>query len=156
MQDGLQLAQPLRLFLCQLSHRNLGPAGNDIGNFTFADSQLSGRFFFLPFFPDFLDPFALLLLTLLDVSGLLICLVLNGLFLLDFQFINILRQALDLCRLHICGQADFGSRFIDQVNGLIRKETVVDVAGGKADRCYQGLIGNGHLMMLLIFWTQSL
>ena len=39
MKDALELFKTLRLFLLELSDRNLRPSGNDIGNLTFRDDK---------------------------------------------------------------------------------------------------------------------
>ena len=106
MQDGFQLPKPFRFLLSQLSHRDLCPSGDHIGDLSLSDHQLSGCLFLLPFFADLFDLFAFFLLAFFDLTGLLICLCLNRLLLLVLQLFNLFCQTLDLCRLLVGSQAD--------------------------------------------------
>ena len=38
-------------------------------------------------------------------------------------------KRVDLCRLLIGGETNLGGRLINQVNGLVRKKTVINIAG---------------------------
>ena len=48
-----------------------------------------------------------------------------------------------------------GSRFIDQVDGLIRQEPIGNIAYGKLYCCNDGLIPDPDLVIVLIFLFDS-
>ena len=129
MENGLQILQALAFALLQLFYRDLGPAGYDIGDLILSDSQLLLCLFLLPGSQDLCFLFPLLFLTALDLTGLLVSFFLDGLLLVMLQLGDRGIQLFDLSRLYIGGQANLGRGFVDQVDGLIRQETVIDIAG---------------------------
>ena len=129
MENGFQLFKPLRLLFLQLLHRDLGPAGDHVGDLVLAYHQPAADLLLLPFLPHLLDLFPLFLLLLLDLPGFLVGFRLNGRLLLLFQGGDLPLQIPDLSRLHKIGQAQLRRRLVDQIDGLIRQEPVIDVAG---------------------------
>ena len=67
---------------------------------------------------------------------------------LSGKFIQLRRHGIEL-RLDHC------TRFIHEVNGLIRKETVADITVGKSCRCYKRRIGDLYAVIDLITVLQS-
>ncbi len=99
---------------------------------------------------DSLDLFPSLLLLFLNVSCFLVGFRLDGGFLLPLQGLDLLLQLFDLGRLHKTGKSQLGGSLIDQVDGFIRKETVVDVSGGHLYCRFQSLVGNPDSVVVFI------
>ena len=57
---------------------------------------------------------------------------------------------MDLARLGVSGQTNLRRRLIDDINRLIRKEPVIDVALGQAHGGLHRLIVDPYLMMVFV------
>ena len=76
-------------------------------------------------------------------------------FLLDFQLADTAVQLGNRLRYGIHLQTQLGRRLIHKVNGLVRQETVVDVAVGEVDCRNQRIVFDTHLVVVLILLLQS-
>ena len=113
MENVFQLQKPLRLLFFQLPHRDLRPSGHHICDLILVYNQFSGGLFLLPLGADGLDLFPHLLLSALNLAGLLIGLSLHRLFLLRLQSLYLLFQGLNLLRLHEIRQPYLGGSLIN-------------------------------------------
>ena len=150
MKDSLQVLQALGLFLSQLAHRYPGPSGNHISDLIIAYKQFLCFLFLLPFLHGLIDLFTQLFLLALDLSRLFIGFLFNGLFLALFQCLYLFLVFLDLGRFCIIGKPYPGGRLIDQVNGFVRQEPVIDITAAQLHGSCQGLVRNLHLMVFFI------
>ena len=64
-------------------------------------------------------------------------------------------QLVDLFRLGILFGLDLGASLVDQVDGLVRQETIGDVAGGEGGGGDQRVVGDAHAMVGLVIFAQT-
>ena len=93
-----------------------------------------------------------LLLNLLELQAH--ALAFDGL-LLDLQLADLGIEVVDRFRHRIHFQPELGCRLVDQVDRLVRQETVGDVAVRQIDGRNQSVILNTHPMVVFIFFLQS-
>src|SRR5690606_5163613 len=74
---------------------------------------------------------------------------------LDLQLHDATVDLIQFFRLGINLHAQASRRLVDEVNGLIRQETVGNVAIRQVCRRYQGRIGDADLVVLLVFLLQA-
>ena len=84
----------------------------------------------------------------------MVCLFLESC-LLDLQLHDLSGEFIQLRRHGIELRLDHCTRFIHEVDSLIRKETIADITVGKGCRCYKSGIGNLYAMINLITVLQS-
>jgi len=140
----------------QFADGDLGPGSNDIGDhvgmenavdlpfllfeacFFLFDFSLQGQFF------------------LAQGSGFLKSLPIGRFFFAVSQFGQLLLQFGHALRLAVAGQAQLGCSFVDQVDRLVRQESVLDVAGREHDGCIDRLVSNPDIVMCLVLLPQAL
>ena len=156
MQNRLQLHEPFAFLFLQPAHRNFRPGRNHLRHIVFRDHVAAFRLLFLK--PRFLLRQLLHhgVLLPLPVPGLLKGLQADRVLDLLIQFMNLLIQQPDVLRLFHIRQLHRRSGFIDQIDGLIRQPSVVDISAGKAHGRFQRTGFIGDLMMLLIAGSDSL
>ena len=64
-------------------------------------------------------------------------------------------QLIDDFRLRVDFNFDFGSCFINQINGLVRQKSIGDVAMAKLCRCHDGRIGNVNAVVNFVLFLQA-
>ncbi len=151
----LHAQQPLALVLRQALDRNARPAGDYGGNVPFHHGPVLGT----ALAPPVPFQFHLLPVVFLNVPEFrrrLIVLLRNGGVLVLHQGVDLLFQALHLLGGFLLLHADPGRGLIHQVNGLVRKEAVVDIPGGQGHRRLQGLVGDFQFVVLFIPLPQAL
>jgi hypothetical protein len=74
----------------------------------------------------------------------------DGLVLLHAQLLDTLLAIAPSLRRRVRAQPDPGARLVDEVDGLVREEPVVDVAVGQFRRRDEGLVGEPNLVVGLI------
>ena len=74
---------------------------------------------------------------------------------LDFQLHKAAVDLIQLFRLRIDGHAHAATRLVDQVDGLVRQETVGDIAVGQGRRCHDGRVGDPHPVVQLVLFLQA-
>ena len=83
-------------------------------------------------------------------------LVLDGPLLLGLDLLDVGFQTLDLRRAGHGADAGAGAGFVHQINGFVRQVTIGDVAVGKLDRGFDGLVSELGFVVLLVFGTKPL
>ena len=156
MKFFLKTCKTFRFTLCKTLYRDLGPVGNDVCHRCLCHRyflSFVSAFFFFFIFENFCFYFTLARLKFFCQGK--ICLLdsffLIFLDLVEFQFHGI------YFRCHaVAAETYFGSCLVDNIDGLIRQKTVIDVTFGHFYCCFKCTVLDHHAMMLLIIRAQSL
>jgi hypothetical protein len=152
----LHAEQPLGFRLLQPRDRDAGPARDDERDLLLLD----GRAVLLPFLLPLLLPLADLALQLALLVAqrcrTLEVLVADGLFLVPVDCLELLLEVGDLRRWHLRGEPGPRGRLVDHVDRLVRQEPVGDVALRQLGRRVQRLVGDDHLVVVLVALPQAL
>ena len=150
MQLGFHVEQLLRLRLGEFEHRDAGRAGNHFGDDILVHFHLDVGFTLTP------RGFLLLalglefLLAVTQFCGLLEVLLLDGFIFLRRHFGDLRIQILQLRRGGQTLDTQPSASLINQVDGLIRKMTILDIPCRQFGSGLQRAICDGHMMMVLV------
>ena len=156
MQLRLHAEQFLGLGLSQLEHRDTGGGADDLGDHVLVHDHLDVGLAFAPGVLLLLAIGFQLLLLVAQFGGLLEVLALDGLVLVGGDLGDLLVEFLELRRGGQALDAQACTGLIDQVDGLIRQVTVLDVPAGQLCGGLQRAIGDGHVVVVLVTGTQAL
>ena len=152
----LHVDEPGRFLLGELEHGDAGPVGQHLGDLLLAYLgdflQLTGApllFLLGPLLGE-------LALVIAEPCGLFKVLSVDGGFLLAAHLGNPLVDLAQALRRRHPLDAHAGTSLIDEVNGLIREETVVDVAIRQAGGGSECTVGDGHAVVRLVAVAQAL
>ena len=156
MQRILEVQQALPLVLSQLGDRNTGPAGDNGGNIVLGDSTVRLGLLVSPLLLAGFHRFALGLLLVTQLGGILVVLTLDSLLFLGGNSGNLVLHLLQIRRSGQAGQADTRAGFIDNIDGLIRQVTAGNIADRQLDSGFDGLIRNLDAVVRLVLVAQTL
>ena len=156
MQLRLHAEQFLGLGLSQLEHRDTGGGADDLGDHVLVHDHLDVGLAFAPGVLLLLAIGFQLLLLVAQFGGLLEVLALDGLVLVGGDLGDLLVEFLELRRGGQALDAQACTGLIDQVDGLVRQVTVLDVPAGQLCGGLQRAIGDGHVVVVLVTGTQAL
>ncbi len=145
-----QAQQPVLLLLGELAYRDAGGPGDDLGDVLRGDLGHRGRVT-----AQILDLLADLADLVAQLGGVLVLLAGDGLVLVPLQFLGPVLQVAHLPAGRGDPQPDPGTGLVDEVDRLVRQETVGDVAVGQLDGGRQRLVGVAHLVVRLVAVTQA-
>ena len=156
VQFGFHVEQFLGLGLSQLEHRDTGGGADDLGDHVLVHDHLDVGLAFAPGVFLLLAIGFQLLLLVAQFGGLLEVLTLDGLVLVGGDLGDLLVEFLELRRGGQALDAQACTGLIDQVDGLVRQVTVLDVPAGQLCGRLQRAIGDGHVVVVLVTGTQAL
>ena len=156
MKDFLQLQHPLALVLREPCDGDARPAGHHLGDVLLAHGAPVHGQIFAPVFPLDLHLLHIVLFNVPELGGPLIVLCRNDLRLLPAQGGNLLLQTFQLRGGGFGVHAHPAGSLVHEVDGLIRQESVVDVPHAQTHGAFNGLVGDGQLMVRLVFIPQTL
>ena len=156
MQNRLQLHEPFAFLFLQPAHRNFRPGRNHLRHIVFRDHMATFRLLLLK--PRFLLRQLLHhgVLLPLPVPGLLKGLHADRVLDLLIQLVDLFIEQADVLRLFHIRKLHRRSRLVDQVDGLIRQPSVVDISAGKTHGRFQRAGFIGDLMVPLIAGSNPL
>ena len=124
------MQQTLRVFFPQFCYRYTSPVGHNVGNFFGSyNFGFCGSLVF-PFFRQLIQFFPFLFFLIPILSRFFIFLIYNSSFFFFTQPFDFFFQRFDICRRCVVLQTDSGCRFVDQVNGFVRQETIGNIPAG--------------------------
>ncbi len=155
MQLALHLDQLLGLGLGQLEDRDAGPHRDDVGDLFLAEHRALALLAFGPLLFELALAGGELAFGVTQVGGLLEFLGLDRGFLLAPGGLDLFFEiAVDRWSGHRLDPHPRGG-FVNQVDRLVRQETVGDVTVGQLGRGFQGVIGDLDLVVLLVALAQA-
>ena len=95
-------------------------------------------------------------LLLLDLGSRFEILTADTVFLLRIHRVDLRTELLYVLRFTGMKDPDLRRRLIDEVDGLIRQITIIDIANRKGDGCLQRRFVDQHLMVLLVLRYDAL
>src|SRR2546428_8032803 len=150
MHPVLHAEQAGRFRLAEAGDRHAGPGADDLGDVLLVDLWDGGAQLVAPFHL-FLDVLVFeLLLFVAEGGGGLVVLVGDRLFFLDLKVADLLLHRLEIRRCRRQLHADAGGCLIHQVDRLVRQRAVRHVAHRQLGRRFDGLVGHGNAVMLLV------
>ena len=152
---GLHVKELGGLGLGQLDHRDAGGHGQDLGDERLVDL---GDLVEVAGLPGLLLGGALVgqaALVVAQGGGALEVLVVDGRLLLPFDLGDLLVDLAQLGRSRHAADAQAGTGLVDQVDGLVRQEAVVDVAVGELGGGLDGLVGDDDAVEGLVAVAQA-
>ena len=152
----LHVHEPLRLGLLDPRDGNSGPTTHDEGDVLHADFGPVALPLFLPLVLLVADLLLELSLLIPQLGGALEVLIANGPFLLLGYSGQLGLEPLHLRRRHLAGDASPSAGLVDDVDGLVGKEPVRDVAVRESGRMGQRIVGNGDAVMVLVVTAEAL
>ena len=145
MECLLQSCQTFRFSFRETLYRNFRPGGYGFCDFFFCYLQFFVFATAIKAFSDLLQIFFELLLARLQFFCLLKIAAADR----GYLIILYIEQRLLPGELYACGC------LIDQIDGFIRQETVVDVADAHFYGCFQCFIGDFHAVVAFVVWAQA-
>ena len=156
MQLGFHAHELLGFSLSELEHRNAGGLRDHFGNHILVHDHLHVGFAFTPGRFLLLALSFQLLLPVAQLGRLLEVLVLDGLILLFGQLGHLRIKLLELRRGGQTADTQARTGLIDQIDGLIGQMTVLNVTRRQLRCGLQRAIGDRHMMVILVAFTQTL
>ena len=156
VQLGLELQQPGALLLLQAGERHAGHLADDLGDDVLVDHGVDLVHAVAPGLLHALLLLAHLLGLVAQLGGLLVVGVLHRLVLLDGQALDAALHLGEVRRLGHAAQAQAGAGLVDHVDRLVRLHAAGDVPARQVDGGLQGLVGDPHLVVLLVPLAQAL
>ncbi len=128
MKGFFKVHQSLRFSLRELFYRNSSPLRNNLCNIGFSDMQLMLCFFVLPFSKRKIQLRSLTKLFLFQLGSCFKILSPNAVLLFCIHLLELCTDFFDGCRLTGMKDTKLRGCLIDEINGLIREETIIDVS----------------------------
>ncbi len=155
MQHRLHAQQLLGFRLGKVGNGHAGSHGNHVGHVF--DLHLAHGFagFSLPVLLGFLALGLEFFLLGMQGIGALEVLGRDCLVLLGAHAAQVIVDDLDFLGQHHVADAHARARFVQNIDGLVGQEAVLDVAVGKAYRRLEGVVAEVHVMVLLVAVAQA-
>ena len=155
-EDGFHREQFLDFTLLHALQRDAGPLGDDVHDVLLVHLHAGVLAALFPLLEHGVEFLLGLLFLVAHGGGRLELLFLDGGLLLDAGFLDVGLEFLDLGWPGHGLDAGTGSGLVHDVDGLVRQETAGDVAVGKFDGRSDGVVGEVHLVMILVTGAKAL
>ena len=150
VQGVLHVQQPLGLLLGDARDRDARPHRDDLGDLLLADGRLVAGDRGLPLGAQRVDLLLDGRLRLAQRRGFLVLLVVDRRVLLLGDALQLLLRLAQGGRGGGVAEADARRGLVDEVDGLVRQVPIGDVADRQVGGGLHGLVGDGHLVVLLV------
>ena len=155
MECLLQSCQTFRFSFRETLYRNFRPGGYGFCDFFFCYLQFFVFATAFKAFSDLLQIFFELLLARLQFFCMLKIAGTDRGFFFFLYFEQCLLLFCHVVRHLVAGELYACGCLIDQIDGFIRQETVVDVADAHFYGCFQCFIGDFHAVVAFVVWAQA-
>ncbi|EJX01418.1 hypothetical protein EVA_10476 [gut metagenome] len=150
LQFNSHIAQAQALRLLHPLHGNTCHHRNDIGDMAFGDFHLFAHLAFFPAMLRLFEPLLALQLLIAKARSHLEVLIFYRVLLLSFDFLYLLLEIHNFLGHFSVLQVDMRANLVEHVDGLVREETIGDIAVGEFHYQLQHILRIGHLVMMLI------
>ena len=155
VQRFFQVQQLLAFVLGEPANGDARPCVHNFRDILFGDDGFLIVPFALPVRLDAGNPRGKVLLLIAQRGGAFVVLVVDGFFLFFAQRFNAFAQRLHIRRGVVGAEPDTACSLIHKVDGLVRQETVGNIAAGKFHGCADGLIRDARFVVRFIAVPQA-